>query len=409
MLPRAGDASRPIHSNETIMKKYLAIPAAVACLLASAAHAQSSVTLYGTIDAGLDYISNQKSAAGAGPAYGVQSGNVSTSRWGLRGNEDLGGGLAAVFTLENGFNVANGKLGNGGDEFGRQAWVGLASRQWGTVTLGRQYDFLVDFVAPLSATGSGFGGNLVDHPYDNDNLANDTRMNNAVKFRSANYGGFTFGGAYGFSNQGGGFSNDNAYSVGAQYVNGPVDLAVAYLQSNQPGGVDAPQNTGGSLSSADGDAMLTGGRWRTFGAGAHYAFDHAAIGFVYTRTILNDPRELSQGGAYGRVNGQLLTFSNYELNGRYFLTPAFSLGGSYTFTQGRFDDAGRSIAPKWNQFMLQADYALSRRTDLYLEGVYQRVTGADGVAVLGHAGIFNLAASGNDRQAVVAAGIRHKF
>ncbi|WP_224019353.1 porin [Burkholderia vietnamiensis] len=391
------------------MKKYLAIPAAIACLLAGPAHAQSSVTLYGTIDAGLDYISNQKSPAGAGPAYGVQSGNVSTSRWGLRGNEDLGGGLGAVFTLENGFNGANGKFGNGGDEFGRQAWVGLSSRRWGTVTLGRQYDFLVDFVAPLSATGSGFGGNIADHPYDNDNLANDTRMNDAVKFSSAKYGGFSFGGAYGFSNQGGAAGNNNAYSVGAQYVNGPVDLAVAYLQSNQPGGVNAPQNTGGSLSSSDGDAMLVGGRWRTFGAGAHYAFDHATVGFVYTRTILNDPRELSQGGAYGAVNGRLLTFSNYELNARYFVQPAFSLGGSYTLTQGRFDDAGRSIAPTWSQFMLQADYALSRRTDLYLEGVYQRVTGADGVAVLGNAGIFNLAASGNDRQAVVAAGIRHKF
>ncbi|KVE96372.1 hypothetical protein WJ01_11095 [Burkholderia vietnamiensis] len=391
------------------MKKYLAIPAAIACLLAGPAHAQSSVTLYGTIDAGLDYISNQKSPAGAGPAYGVQSGNVSTSRWGLRGNEDLGGGLGAVFTLENGFNGANGKFGNGGDEFGRQAWVGLSSRRWGTVTLGRQYDFLVDFVAPLSATGAGFGGNIADHPYDNDNLANDTRMNDAVKFSSANYGGFSFGGAYGFSNQGGGAGNNNAYSVGAQYVSGPVDLAVAYLQSNQPGGVNAPQNTGGSLSSSDGDAMLVGGRWRTFGAGAHYAFDHATVGFVYTRTILNDPRELSQGGAYGAVNGRLLTFSNYELNARYFVQPTFSLGGSYTLTQGRFDDAGRSIAPTWSQFMLQADYALSHRTDLYLEGVYQRVTGADGVAVLGNAGIFNLAASGNDRQAVVAAGIRHKF
>ncbi|HDR9251159.1 porin [Burkholderia vietnamiensis] len=391
------------------MKKYLAIPAAIACLLAGPAHAQSSVTLYGTIDAGLDYISNQKSPAGAGPAYGVQSGNVSTSRWGLRGNEDLGDGLGAVFTLENGFNGANGKFGNGGDEFGRQAWVGLSSRRWGTVTLGRQYDFLVDFVAPLSATGSGFGGNIADHPYDNDNLANDTRMNDAVKFSSANYGGFSFGGAYGFSNQGGGAGNNNAYSVGAQYVSGPVDLAVAYLQSNQPGGVNAPQNTGGSLSSSDGDAMLVGGRWRTFGAGAHYAFDHATVGFVYTRTILNDPRELSQGGAYGAVNGRLLTFSNYELNARYFVQPTFSLGGSYTLTQGRFDDAGRSIAPTWSQFMLQADYALSHRTDLYLEGVYQRVTGADGVAVLGNAGIFNLAASGNDRQAVVAAGIRHKF
>ncbi len=391
------------------MKKYLAIPAALACLLSTAAHAQSSVTLYGTIDAGLDYISNQKSGNVSGPSYSVQSGNVSTSRWGLRGNEDLGGGLSAVFTLENGFSVNNGKFGNGGDEFGRQAWVGLSSHQWGTVTLGRQYDFLVDFVAPLSATGSGFGGNIADHPFDNDNLANDTRMNNSVKFRSANYAGFTFGGAYGFSNMGGGTSNNNSYTVGAQYANGPVNLAVAYLQSNQPGGVNTPQNTGGSLSSADGDSMLVGGRWRTFGAGARYAIDKGSVGFVYTRTILNNPNEISEGGSYGSVNGQLLTFSNYELNARYFLTPALTLGGSYTYTQGRFDSAGRTIAPNWNQFMLQADYALSRRTDLYLEGVYRKVSGADGVSVLGNAGIFNFAASSNNRQAVVAAGIRTKF
>ncbi|WP_414443315.1 porin [Burkholderia sp. 22PA0106] len=391
------------------MKKYLAIPAALACLLSTAAHAQSSVTLYGTIDAGLDYISNQKSGNVSGPSYSVQSGNVSTSRWGLRGNEDLGGGLSAVFTLENGFSVNNGKLGNGGDEFGRQAFVGLSSNQWGTVTLGRQYDFLVDYVAPLSATGSGFGGNIADHPFDNDNLANDTRMNNSIKFRSANYSGFSFGGAYAFSNMGGGMSNNNAYSVGAAYANGPVSLGVGYLQSNNPGGVNTPANTGGALSSADGDSMLVGGRWRTFGAGARYAFDKASVGFVYTRTILNNPNEISEGGSYGSVNGQLLTFSNYELNARYFLTPALTLGGSYTYTQGRFDNAGRTLAPKWNQFMLQADYALSRRTDLYLEGVYRKVSGVDGVSVLGQAGIFNFAASSNNRQAVVAAGIRHKF
>src|SRR5471030_393724 len=152
--------------------------------LSRAALAQSSVTLYGTLDTGIDYISNQKTASGGSAAWAMQSGNVSTNRWGLKGTEDLGGGLKAVFDLENGFNVDNGKLSNGGDEFGRQAWVGISSTVYGTVTLGRQYDSMVDFVAPLSATGSGFGGNIADHPFDNDNLNNDFRMNNAVKFRS---------------------------------------------------------------------------------------------------------------------------------------------------------------------------------------------------------------------------------
>ncbi|MCI0147206.1 porin [Paraburkholderia sediminicola] len=392
------------------MNKALATTLVVlAGTFSAAAHAQSSVTLYGTLDTGIDYISNQKTASGGKSNWIMESGNVSTDRWGLRGNEDLGGGLSAVFDLENGFNIDSGKFSNGGDEFGRQAWVGIASKQWGTVTMGRQYDFLVDFVAPLSATGSGFGGNIADHPFDNDNLNNDLRMNNALKFRSATYDGFTVGGAYAFSNAAGGFSNNNAYSLGAQWAAGPFNLAVAYLQVNQPGGVNQPNNTGGAVSSSDGDATFTGARQRILGTAGRYTFGAATVGLVFTRTMLDDPHQITQGGAYSTLNGDLLTFNNYELNARYAITPAFSLGGSYTYTDGHFSDAGKSVAPKWNQFMLQADYALSRRTDVYLEGVYQRVSGADGIAVLRNASIYSLAASSSDRQAVVALGMRHRF
>jgi general bacterial porin, GBP family len=396
--------------DDDMTKRWAITVLTIASAVAATAHAQSSVTLYGTLDTGIDYVSNQKGAGGAGHAtWLMESGNLSTNRWGLRGVEDLGGGLSAVFDLENGFNLDNGKLGNGGDLFGRQAWVGLASRQWGTVTLGRQYDFLVDFVAPLSATGSGFGGNIADHPFDNDNLNNDMRMNNAVKFRSATYDGFTFGGAYGFSNAAGGFSNNNVYSVGAAWAGGPFNLAVAYLQANQPGGVNAPSNPGGALSSSDGDAIMTGGRQRTLGAAGRYTFGGATLGLVFTRTILDDPRQIAQGGAYAALSGNLLTFNNYEVNARYALTPAFSVGGAYTFTDGHFEAAGTNVAPKWNQVMLQADYALSRRTDVYLEGVYQHVSGADGVAVLDNASVYSLAPSASNRQVIVAAGLRHRF
>ncbi|MFM0205425.1 porin [Paraburkholderia fungorum] len=375
----------------------------------AAAHAQSSVTLYGVLDTGIDYVSNQKAASGGKSNVMMESGNLSTDRWGLRGNEDLGGGLSAVFDLENGFNIDSGKFSNDGDEFGRQAWVGIASKQWGTLTMGRQYDFLVDFVAPLSVTGSGFGGNIAEHPFDNDNLNNDLRMNNALKFRSATYDGLTVGGAYAFSNAAGGFSNNNAYSLGAQWAGGPFNLAVAYLQINQPGGVNQPNNTSGAVSSSDDDATFTGARQRVLGAAGRYSFGAATVGLVFTRTMLDDPHQITQGGAYSTLNGDMLTFNNYELNARYAITPAFSLGGSYTFTDGHFSDDGKSVAPKWNQFMLQADYALSRRTDLYLEGVYQHVSGADGIAVLGNASIYSLAASSSDRQAVVAMGVRHRF
>jgi GBP family porin len=381
----------------------------IAAAISQAAHAQSSVTLYGTLDTGIDYISNQKSATGGSAAWGVQGGNVSTNRWGLKGSEDLGGGLSAVFDLENGFNLANGKFSNGGDEFGRQAWVGLSSSTYGTLTLGRQYDDTVDFVAPLSATGSGFGGNIADHPFDNDNLNNDFRMNNAVKFRSVNYRGFVFGGAFAFGNTSNGFSNNDAYTAGASYNMGPLSLAASYFQANNPGGTSTPTNTGGALSSTDGDATLVGGRQRIIGAAARYVVGQATLGAVFTRTTLDDPRQIAQGGAYSTLNGNTLSFNNYELNARYALTPQLNLGGSYTFTDGKFESATANVSPKWNAFMLQADYSLSRRTDVYLEGVYQHVTGAGGVAPLGNASIYTLAASSNGKQAVVAAGIRHRF
>src|ERR1700737_4890274 len=117
------------------MKKTL-LALAVTTPTAGAAHAQSSVTLYGLIDAGISWVSNSK-----GSKLFQESNNAMNSdRWGLRGAEDLGGGLKAIFVLENGFSINNGALGQGGLEFGRQAYVGLSSDQYGTVTLGRQYD-----------------------------------------------------------------------------------------------------------------------------------------------------------------------------------------------------------------------------------------------------------------------------
>ncbi|CAG9264073.1 Putative porin [Paraburkholderia unamae] len=388
-------------------KALLNILALAAAAVSAGAHAQSSVTLYGTIDAGLDYVSNQKSSTGHGPTWGMQSGNVSTSRWGLRGAEDLGGGLKAVFDLENGFSVVNGKGSNGGYIFGRQAWVGLSSDQYGTLTLGRQYDALVDMIAPMSATGSGFGGNIAMHPFDNDNLNNDVRMNNAVKFRSAIYAGFQVEGAYAFSNQGGGFSNNNAYTMGASWNGGPINLAVAYFQGNEPG-----STTNGALSAGSGtdnDPMFVAARTRTLGAGGSYTIGPAKVGLVFTRTMVASPTQIAQGGSLNAFNADYLTFNNFEVNGRYSLTPQLSLGGAYTYTDGSVSRSEGNASPHWNQFMLQADYALSRRTDLYLEGVYQRVSGAQGIPVLGNASIYNLAASSSNTQAVVAAGMRLKF
>jgi len=381
------------------MKKTLMV-AALTGVFATAAHAQSSVTLYGLIDAGITYTNNQHGHSN----WQQTSGSVNGSRWGLRGAEDLGGGLKAIFTLENGFGINDGSLKQGGREFGRQAFVGLSSTQFGAVTLGRQYDSMVDYVGPLALTGTQYGGTQFAHPFDNDNLNNSFRINNSVKYTSANYGGFKFGGLYGFSNQADGFANNRAYSAGASYNWGGLNVGAAYLQLNSNGanGAAAAFNSGGAVSS---DNTFFAGRQQTWGAGASYAFGPATVGLVYSQTNLSGLVGIG-AGASGQPGGIGLPnnsahFQNYEANARYALTPAVSIAGSYTYTRASL--AG--TRPHWNQFNLQTAYALSKRTDVYLQGEYQQVNEG---AIVG-ADINGLGASSNNKQVAVTAGLRHRF
>ncbi|MFL9935609.1 porin [Paraburkholderia sp. RL18-103-BIB-C] len=384
---------------------------ASAMLLTGAAHAQSSVTLYGTIDTSMVYVNNAKTSTGQGASqFLLTSGSLSTSRWGLRGNEDLGGGLHAVFDLESGFAVNNGALKNSTaaqtDLFGRQAWVGLSSDQYGALTLGRQYDFIVDYVAPNSGTGSGFGGNLASHPYDNDNLDNDLRLNNSVKFSSVSYGGFKAGAMYAFSNMAGAGGNNNAYSLGASYSNGPINIGAAYLQLNRDA---ALPNAAGASSINDGDQLAGGGDQQIWGASAQYRFgEKSAVGLVYTHSVTYNINSLF--GATNTISGQSMKFDNFEINGRYFVRPDFSLGASYTYTMGAFSggSTGPAADPHWNNFVVQADYQFSARTEVYAQAVYQLVGGGNGNSIF-NAGVYGMTQSSTNKQLVTAIGLRHRF
>ena len=391
------------------MKKTL-IVAAVAASFATAANAQSSVTLYGLIDAGFTYVNNEVAsnvAKGSAAAFRLSSGNINGSRWGLRGTEDLGGGMKAIFTLESGFSMGDGSAGQGpaktvanpnpsGREFGRQAFAGISTAQFGTVTLGRQYDSVVDYLAPMTATGS-WGGTYFAHPFDNDNADNSFRVNNSVKYQSANYSGFTFGGLYGFSNQAGGFGNNRAYSAGAQYANGPFKIAAAYLQLQNPttnagGAVNDEAGAANTVSNVVQNAVQT---QRTYGVGANYAIGPVTLGGAWTQSRF----QFAMGDSTAR-------FNNYEVNARYALTPALALGAAYTYTDVKGYTAGpdNNDHMKFHQFGLQTDYALSKRTDIYAEGIVQ--LGKQGAEAQVY-GTNAVSAHGN--QVVVSTGIRHRF
>jgi predicted porin len=382
------------------MKKNL-IAASLLGALAVTAHAQNSVTLYGTLDAGLVYSNNQ----GGHSSWQAGSGAASGTYFGLRGNEDLGSGLHAVFTLESGFNLNNGQNTESDTMFNRQSFVGLKSDLYGALTLGRQYDAMVDYLAPLSAAGAGYGNNLAAHPLDNDNLANSFSVKNAVKYTSPNYVGLNFSALYGFSNSSD-FANNRAWSVGASYDNGPLKFAAAYLQLNNSGSA----NLNGAVSQGDGTAAVAADLQRTFGAGINYTFGPATVGFVYTHTQMDGISGMNVGGAtLPGVAGTNLHMDNYEVNGRYALTPAINLAASYTFTDGSMSGSNGSGDPKWHTVSLQGDYSLSKRTDVYVEAVYQHASGQIGNFGSNVAAINMLAPSSNGDQVAAAVGLRHRF
>jgi predicted porin len=381
------------------MKK-LIIGAAVASV-ALPAFAQSSVTLYGVIDEGFDYTNNVK----GGKVYELQSGYAQGSRWGVKGAEDLGGGLQAVFQLENGFDVNNGKLGQGGLMFGRQADVGLASDRYGSVTLGRQYDSLVDYLAQTTANGS-WGGYLFSHPYDNDNTDNTFRVNNTVKYTSPTFSGLQFGGTYSFSNDTN-FANNRQYSVGMQYATGSLLLAAAYLQANNPS-----SSATGAINNG-GDENFLAARLRVIGAGLNYTFGSATVGFAYTNTLVQQPLSSGYVGAITPSGGATLAslrFNNFEVNAKYQFTPAFFVGAAYTYTRTSFNASSGQLHPQFHTAGLMADYNLSKRTDVYVQGGYQHAAGDKTGSVLDVAyvpGADGVSSTAN--QLVLRAGIRHKF
>jgi predicted porin len=381
------------------MKKIVfAAVSAGALGMGAQAHAQSSVTLYGIIDEGLNYTNN----VGGHSNWELQSGFAQGSRWGLKGSEDLGGGMKALFQLENGFDVNSGRLGQSGRIFGRQAYVGLQDARFGTLTLGRQYDSVVDYLAPLTANGN-WGGYMLSHPLDNDNTDNSFRLNNSIKYTSNSYSGITFGGLYGFSNQAGGFSNNRSYSLGAQYANGPLALAAAYMQINNPGA-----NQSGSL--ATDDTNFTAVRQRVWGAGVNYTVaGTTTLGFVYSHTDLTSPTGSEYVGKFTTVPSSL-KFDNFEVNAKYQFSQKFYVGGMYTFTEGHFNASLGSSKPKWHQVGLMADYNLSKRTDVYVQGMYQKVTSASTGTILDNAFITGAdAPSSTTTQVMARVAMRHTF
>lgn len=338
-------------------------PALGAALLLACggAFAQSNVTLYGVIDASVQYnrqySSSTKQQEGV---WSIDSGYQSGSRWGLRGSENLGGGLSAIFTLESGFNVDTGMSGQGGALFGRQAWVGVDGR-FGTVVAGRlatpsSGTGTFDMFSAVDPFGAGFGVNQIGTTFI---AANALRESNAVLYVTPVLSGFK--GAAGYSFNRGGTetapqgSNSEAATLAASYSSGPFYAVVTYDWLGYPDAGLATANAG--LSSQK--LLQIGATWdfkvvKLFAAYADQSNISAVLGNVAIAPPSGLPSYNNQAwmvGATAPLAGGLLSVSYQNAD-----------ADSQTYAQA---GSLATFEPDYAVWGIGYQYPLSPRTNLY--------------------------------------------
>ncbi|MFL9964888.1 porin [Paraburkholderia sediminicola] len=382
--------------------------AGAASVVPGLAHAQSSVTLYGIIDTGINYVSN----AGGQHQYAMSSGYNSGSRFGFRGTEDLGDGLKTVFDLENGFDNTTGKASQGGLLFGRQAYVGLSSRTAGTVTLGRQYDLVVDEVGRFAFAALG-GGSSSAHSGDIDNLHNTYRINNAVKYVTPTIGGFRFGALYGLGGVSGDASRNQVISAGMHYVYGAFAAGAGYVNARNPNisffGTSSQTTLTAATTNATSPAFsgfLSAHTYQDIAVGASYRFGKATIAGTYSNIAFKGVGDTTSGPNPSHYSGTAV-FNDAEVSVQYDLGHAIRVGMAYDYLKGNGIDSNPGAI--YNQVAANAAYYFSKRTSVYLVGVYQHASGTDSRGKAAVAAMNQQTASTSASQSLVRIGLRTVF
>lgn len=390
------------------MKKIMTIGLSVSALgISGAASAQNSVTLYGVIDTGILYMNNAKGSSNLVETKTSTQGN----RWGLKGEENLGDGLKAVFLLENGFNGNNGTLNQGGREFGRGAYVGLASDTLGTARIGRQNEPLTDLVSGL--TEDAYFASELGTPGDVDNYDLSARVSNAVKYLSPTYGGFRFEGLYAFGNNAGAAGQGQTWSGAVAYDTGPLALAAGYSYSNNPSAGRATTDASNWGASASRDSVFNGPINNGYTTAHAIATARAAAKYTIGSFMI--------GASYSNVQYKHDGFSAFQTNENYNVgsgyvnyrvNPAILIGAGYTYMRASGDTSAT-----YNQAGVGAEYDFSKRTDVYVLGSYQHASGTQatynsaGQRVLqnAQASIGSLGFAGTSTQKLVLVSLCHKF
>ena len=338
------------------------------------------MTIYGVADAYMAFGDHGDNDLGA-----INSGGLSGSRLGFRGTEDLGNGLKAVFTFEQGYNVDDGS-GLGGNA--RQSFVGV-SGGFGTVSLGRQYAPGYDFIADsFGSSGilspqailSGGAGSTID-------ASSDARWNNSIAYNGA-FAGLKVRAIYSMdadvsgrtvSNElGNDPADDDAMGLGLDYSNGPLRVVAVYQYLQ------------------DGANTVTSDDQQEWSVGASYNFGIATLALNY-----------QDAEALGNVRG-----NDADIWQVGVVVPVGAAGNVHLgYGEADMD----AVDAKAKSYSIAYTHALSKRTTAYAG--YNETDNDDGLGfgVVGHPdatttnpGAIGLVADG-DKSRVFAVGVRHVF
>ncbi|WP_321929032.1 porin [Paraburkholderia guartelaensis] len=336
---------------------------ALSAIAASSAFAQSSVTLYGLVDTAIRYQTN--AAPDGKDLIGMTVGPETHSRWGLRGSEDLGGGLSAIFRLENGFELSDGKLHVPNTLFSRQAYVGLSSNQYGAVTFGNQYaplyDTMGDIFDPMTV------GDYWQDSWMYNGIGNYLTVPNSVKYKFSS-NGLSIDAIYGFGNHAGALGLDSTYGVELTYARGPASINAGFQQT--------------SVSSLNGSSIN----------GAKVNFLHVSSAYQITKSVRllagwlhgqdktgTTDLNMQQAGAPtlrgsspNRIDDTLYVGGNWQVTDPLLITVAGYYG--HTRNAERLDGTlGSGI--NYSATVL-AEYSLSKHTEVYGTADFARGNGA---------------------------------
>lgn len=347
-------------------------------LACNTAEARSVVVLYGVLDAGVTYAGGGSGGSKIFTGTGINSPNL----FGMQITESLGGGLSAIARLEGQYSLENGNSIDG--LYGRQVYSGLTSRDWGTVSLGKHYDFSFEmlarerygaalkYVSLYNLRQGPFGGlgvpTMPGGSLDLDRVGGAERISNSIKYTSPAIGGLRLGVLYSFGDQGGGLRQDGAYSAGLSYEQGAFGITAALTEVRY------------SAINQGKDGV------RTWGLGGRYSLGEVFLTASHTstrNTFTGGGVRVWQAGLGIPVMSRSVAMLDYQFQrGNEVLDKVYA-----------------------HQFGVTVDYEFSRRTDTYIGMVFQKAGGHGAHAWI--AGVPGPAEG--DRQLMLRVGLRHVF